>query len=86
MHTGRTTGARTLRCRAAPEPDRRAAAACFAALLGEPKHGRWLIGPVEPDARVERRYLDGSMILATTFETRALLAQACGHTSSKLAP
>ena len=43
--------------------------ACFAALLGEPEHGRWLIGPVEPAARVERRYLDGSLILATTFET-----------------
>jgi GH15 family glucan-1,4-alpha-glucosidase len=42
--------------------------ACFAALLGEPRHGRWLIGPVEPAARVERRYLDGSLILATTFE------------------
>ena len=43
--------------------------ACFAALLGEHKHGRWLIGPVEPAARVERRYLDGSLMLATTFET-----------------
>ena len=44
-------------------------AACFSALLGEPGHGRWLIGPVEPRARVERRYLGGSLILATTFET-----------------
>jgi GH15 family glucan-1,4-alpha-glucosidase len=43
--------------------------ACFAALLGEPRHGRWLIAPVEPVARVERRYLDGSLILATMFET-----------------
>jgi GH15 family glucan-1,4-alpha-glucosidase len=43
--------------------------ACFAALLGEPGHGRWLIGPVEPAARIERRYLDGSLILATMFET-----------------
>jgi GH15 family glucan-1,4-alpha-glucosidase len=43
--------------------------ACFAALLGEPEHGRWLICPVEPAARVERRYRDGSLILATTFET-----------------
>ena len=43
--------------------------ACFAALLGEPKHGRWLIEPVAPAARSERRYLDGSLILATTFET-----------------
>jgi GH15 family glucan-1,4-alpha-glucosidase len=43
--------------------------ACFAALLGEPGHGRWLIGPAEPAVRVERRYLDGSLILATLFET-----------------
>jgi GH15 family glucan-1,4-alpha-glucosidase len=43
--------------------------ACFAALLGGPAHGRWLIGPVEPIARCERRYLDGSLILVTTFET-----------------
>ena len=28
---------------------------CFAALLGTPEHGRWLIGPVEK-ARVTRRY------------------------------
>src|SRR5271166_1026374 len=44
-------------------------AACFAALLGEPGHGRWLIGPVDPTARIERRYRDGSLILATMFET-----------------
>jgi GH15 family glucan-1,4-alpha-glucosidase len=43
--------------------------ACFAALLGESEHGRWLIGPAAPAARSERRYLDGSLILATTFET-----------------
>jgi len=43
--------------------------ACFAALLGEPGHGRWLIGPVDRSAGVERRYLDGSMILATRFKT-----------------
>jgi GH15 family glucan-1,4-alpha-glucosidase len=44
-------------------------AACFAALLGEPGHGRWLIAPVDPTARIERRYRDGSLILATMFET-----------------
>ncbi len=43
--------------------------ACFAALLGEPEHGRWLIAPTTPGARVQRRYLDGSLILATVFET-----------------
>ena len=44
-------------------------AACFAALLGTPDHGRWLIAPDEPVVRVERRYLEGSLILATRFET-----------------
>ena len=43
--------------------------ACFAALLGGPEHGRWLLSPVERPARIERRYLDGSLILSTRFET-----------------
>jgi GH15 family glucan-1,4-alpha-glucosidase len=45
------------------------AAACFAALLGEPEHGRWLIAPADPAARIERRYRNGSLILVTTFAT-----------------
>ncbi|HYZ42523.1 MAG TPA: glycoside hydrolase family 15 protein [Stellaceae bacterium] len=44
-------------------------AACFAALLGGPEHGRWQITPADPAARVARRYRDGSLILETTFET-----------------
>jgi GH15 family glucan-1,4-alpha-glucosidase len=44
-------------------------AACFAALLGTPENGRWLIAPTDPDARVHRRYRDGTLILETTFET-----------------
>ena len=43
--------------------------ACFAAILGTKDHGRWLISPRDPDARVSRRYADGSLILETTFET-----------------
>ena len=43
--------------------------ACFAALLGGPEHGRWLIAPKNTMARVTRRYLDGSLVLVTTFET-----------------
>jgi GH15 family glucan-1,4-alpha-glucosidase len=45
--------------------------ACFAALVGGPEHGRWLIAPADPSHRVERRYLDGSLVLATTFEASA---------------
>src|SRR5438552_13682654 len=44
-------------------------AACFAALLGDPEHGRWMIAPADPDARVERHYRDASLVLVTTFET-----------------
>jgi GH15 family glucan-1,4-alpha-glucosidase len=44
-------------------------AACFAALLGKPEHGRWLIEPVPPAGRTERRYADGALILVTLFET-----------------
>ena len=35
------------------------------------EHGRWLIAPSDSSHRVERRYLDGSLVLATTFETSA---------------
>jgi GH15 family glucan-1,4-alpha-glucosidase len=43
--------------------------ACFAALLGGPRNGHWLIAPVDDGLRVTRRYLDDTMILETTFET-----------------
>ena len=43
--------------------------ACLAALLGSPEHGRWLIAPAGAVTKVERHYLDGSLVLATTFET-----------------
>jgi GH15 family glucan-1,4-alpha-glucosidase len=44
-------------------------AACFAALLGEPKHGRWRISPAKEIVGVTRRYRDDSLVLETTFET-----------------
>ncbi len=44
-------------------------AACFSALLGEPRHGRWLVGPTEKEARVTRRYRGDTLILETNFET-----------------
>ncbi len=43
--------------------------ACFAALLGDPEHGRWLITPKDTTRRITRRYIDGSLVLVTTFET-----------------
>jgi len=43
--------------------------ACFAALLGEPEHGRWLIAPAAEPREVQRRYRAGTLILETDFET-----------------
>ena len=43
--------------------------ACFAALLGGPEHGRWLIAPKHPAPRITRRYREHTLILETDFET-----------------
>jgi GH15 family glucan-1,4-alpha-glucosidase len=44
--------------------------ACFAALLGKPAHGRWLIAPTEDPVSARRKYRDGTLILETEIETR----------------
>jgi GH15 family glucan-1,4-alpha-glucosidase len=43
--------------------------ACFSALLGTPKNGRWLIAPSEDITKTSRRYWDDTLILETLFET-----------------
>jgi GH15 family glucan-1,4-alpha-glucosidase len=43
--------------------------ACFAALLGAPRNGRWKIAPAEPGAKVRRHYRQDTLILETEFET-----------------
>ncbi len=43
--------------------------ACFAALLGTPENGRWIIAPCDTAARVTRRYRPNTLILETRFET-----------------
>ena len=43
--------------------------ACFAALLGTHKNGRWLISPAEEVTKSSRRYWDNTLILETRFET-----------------
>jgi GH15 family glucan-1,4-alpha-glucosidase len=43
--------------------------ACFAALLGDRKNGRWLIAPAEEVKKTSRRYWDHTLILETRFET-----------------
>src|ERR1044072_7550630 len=42
--------------------------ACFAALLGDERHGRWLIGPAG-DHTVERHYVGDSGVLVSTYTT-----------------
>ncbi|HEX7073695.1 MAG TPA: glycoside hydrolase family 15 protein [Hyphomicrobiaceae bacterium] len=44
--------------------------ACFAALLGNPEHGRWRIAPMDPGAQVTRRYHRDTLVLETEFSTR----------------
>ncbi len=43
--------------------------ACFAALLGTPDNGRWLLAPSGSPKTVRRRYRDGTLVLETEFET-----------------
>jgi GH15 family glucan-1,4-alpha-glucosidase len=43
--------------------------ACFAALLGEPRHGRWLLAPAGGVKGVRRRYRDDTLVLETEFDT-----------------
>jgi GH15 family glucan-1,4-alpha-glucosidase len=43
-------------------------AACFASLLGDERHGRWLLAPAGGVRRVSRRYRPGTLVLETEFE------------------
>ncbi|MBR0724920.1 glycoside hydrolase family 15 protein [Bradyrhizobium manausense] len=45
--------------------------ACFAAILGTHKNGRWLITPSDEVTTISRRYLGNTLILETRFETRS---------------
>jgi GH15 family glucan-1,4-alpha-glucosidase len=43
--------------------------ACFAALLGTPDNGRWLIAPAGEVSAVRRAYRDGTLVLDTELTT-----------------
>jgi GH15 family glucan-1,4-alpha-glucosidase len=45
--------------------------ACFAALLGDERNGRWLIAPTDADATATWRYTDDTLVLETTWETES---------------
>lgn len=49
--------------------------ACFAALLGEPRHGRWLLAPSAPVQRTRRHYRGATLVLETEFETDSGIAR-----------
>jgi GH15 family glucan-1,4-alpha-glucosidase len=44
-------------------------AACFAALVGDAGHGRWLLAPAVAVTGTSRRYRPGTLVLETDFET-----------------
>ena len=43
--------------------------ACFAALLGTPEHGRWLIAPAGTIRATQRRYQHDTLVVETDLET-----------------
>ena len=43
--------------------------ACFAALLGSPENGRWLLAPESSSFQVSRRYQPDTLVLETEFHT-----------------
>jgi GH15 family glucan-1,4-alpha-glucosidase len=43
---------------------------CFAALLGDETHGRWLVAPTGEVRSTSRRYRPGTLVLETEFETK----------------
>jgi GH15 family glucan-1,4-alpha-glucosidase len=44
-------------------------ASVFAALLGDQRHGRWLLAPASEVRATSRRYRPGTLVLETDFET-----------------
>src|SRR5581483_4389663 len=42
--------------------------ACFAALLGDPSHGRWRIAPAGRVRETRRRYRDATLVLETEMD------------------
>src|SRR5215510_13167877 len=43
--------------------------ACFAALLGEPRHGRWKLAPVDEIRAQSWRYRESTLVLERDVET-----------------
>lgn len=43
--------------------------ACFSAILGDQRHGRWIVSPAASRCHISRRYRAETLILETDFET-----------------
>jgi GH15 family glucan-1,4-alpha-glucosidase len=43
--------------------------ACFAALVGESEHGRWLVAPATRPRSIARHYREATLVLETDYET-----------------
>src|SRR5436309_194331 len=44
-------------------------ASCFSALVGDERHGRWLLAPAGEVTSSSRRYRPGTLVLESDFET-----------------
>src|ERR671910_769244 len=44
-------------------------ASCFSAVVGDERHGRWLLAPAGEVRTTSRRYRPGTLVLETDFET-----------------
>ena len=44
-------------------------ASCFSGLLGDDRHGRWVVAPAGEVRAISRRYRPGTLVLETDFET-----------------
>src|SRR5947199_2461922 len=49
--------------------------ACFAALIGRPDNGRWLLAPCDEPVRTTRQYRDDTLILETEHTTATGVVQ-----------
>ena len=50
--------------------------ACFAALLGTPDHGRWVLAPTSPLTASSRAYRRDTLVLESTYETEEGVVRA----------
>ena len=60
--------------------------ACFAALLGGPEHGRWLMAPAGGVKRVTRRYRPGTLVAAAFGSTTQRPFSSSPRSAAKHAP